>query len=66
MNKENIMTESTVIKTSTCDDCGRHGPGTEFLNDGHPVYFVCKGCEPKPFERRARADIDRWLTGGEP
>lgn len=58
------MTENTVIKTSTCDDCGRHGPGTEFLNDGHAVYFVCKGCEPKPFEKRARRDIDHWLSGG--
>lgn len=68
MNKETKMSisDSSTIRTSTCDDCGRRGPGTEFFSHGEPVYFACRTCEPKAFERRARTDIDRWLIGGEP
>lgn len=55
--------DSIEIATSTCDDCGRKGPGVEFYTYGAPVYFACKHCEPKSFEKAARKDIDSWLNG---
>ena len=58
-------TDTMSITTSTCDDCGRRGPGIEYTSCGAPVYFTCRHCEPKTFERTARADIDAWLSGGE-
>jgi hypothetical protein len=59
----NVHTDHSVIKNSTCDDCGRKGPGTEYYSMGSPVYFACNSCAPKHFERQARKDIDRWLNG---
>ena len=56
--------DNMIISTSTCDDCGRRGPGIEYIDHGLSVYFTCKACEPKTFERAARKDIDRWLDGG--
>lgn len=60
----NYEHDSFKISTSTCDDCGRKGPGTEYFSHGASVYFTCKHCEPKHFERTARRDIDTWLNGG--
>ena len=57
------MSNFSKIKTSTCDDCGRKGPGVERTHSGHAVTFVCRHCEPVEFEKKARIDIDRWLTG---
>lgn len=57
------MEDTITIKTCTCDDCGRRGPGVEYTNLGAPVLFVCRACEPKKFEQVARKDIDSWLNG---
>lgn len=61
----NVEQDFSTICTSKCDDCGRKAAGTEFYSHGSPVYFVCKSCEPKAFEKKARTDIDHWLNGGE-
>lgn len=57
------MSDFSTIKTSTCDDCGRKGPGVEHIHSGQAVLFVCRHCEPVEFEKKARTDIDRWLSG---
>lgn len=64
MNKTD--SDELRISTSTCDDCGRRGPGVEYYSHSAPVYFTCKHCEPRTFERVARGDIDTWLNGGQP
>lgn len=62
----NTDSSTLRISTSTCDDCGRRGPGVEYFDHGAPVYFTCKACEPRTFEKVARNDIDAWLNGGQP
>lgn len=57
------------IKRDRCDDCGCNDLGVEVYAPAAdyemvPVFFVCRRCEPKIFERGAQRDIDSWLEGG--
>lgn len=59
------MENLDVIRTCSCDDCGRRGPAVELHDRGEPVYALCATCAPKLFERVARRDIDAWLGAGD-
>jgi predicted RNA-binding Zn-ribbon protein involved in translation (DUF1610 family) len=57
--------EYSSIGTDTCDDCGRHGPGTRYSVEQGTIYFICASCGSKQFEKTARRDIDSWLAGAD-
>lgn len=65
LKEKEMSNENSNISTDTCDDCGRHGPGTRYVQDDSTTYFICMSCGPKQFEKTARRDIDSWLAGGE-
>lgn len=56
-----MIEDTDVIRTCSCDVCGRRGPVVVIHHLGCEVLAACSACQPKQFERVARRDVDAWL-----
>ena len=53
----------TRIARGTCDTCTNVGPIVILGAADQELLTQCKSCDPYHFEKAARAQVDRWLSG---